>query len=75
VSLRFFEAAGEIKQSIAMIKKRSGPHEKTIREFKLEAGQGLRIGQPLKEFQGVLTGLPVFQGGVEQMMSVSDGKK
>jgi circadian clock protein KaiC len=75
VSLRFFEAAGEIKQSIAMIKKRSGPHEKTIREFKLQAGQGLRIGQPLKEFQGVLTAVPVFQGGVEQMMSVSDGKK
>jgi circadian clock protein KaiC len=74
VNLRFFEAAGEIKQSIAMIKKRSGPHEKTIREFKLEPGQGLRIGQPLKEFHGVLTGVPVFQGGAGQMMSVSDGK-
>ena len=39
VSLRFFEAAGEVKQSIAMIKKRSGPHEKTIREFKLAGWQ------------------------------------
>ena len=60
VLLRFFEAAGEMKQSVAVIKKRSGPHEKTIREFKVEAGQGLRVGQPLKEFQGVLTGVPVF---------------
>jgi len=75
VSLRFFEAAGEVKQSIAMIKKRSGPHEKTIREFKLEPGQGIRVGQPLKEFQGVLTGVPVFRGRSGKTMSASDGKK
>ena len=75
VSLRFFEAAGEVKQSVAVIKKRSGPHEKTIREFKLEAGRGVRVGLPLREFQGVLTGVPVFHGGAGEMMSVSDGKK
>jgi len=74
VSLRFFEAAGSVKQSIAVIKKRSGRHEKTIREFKLEPGQGVRIGQPLKEFQGVLTGVPVFRGRSEEIMSASDGK-
>jgi circadian clock protein KaiC len=71
VSLRFFEATGEVKQSIAVIKKRSGRHEKTIREFKLEAGHGIRVGQPLKEFQGVLTGVPVFQGGISQMIAAS----
>src|SRR5215469_16520516 len=75
VSLRFFEAAGEVKQSIAVIKKRSGRHEKTIREFKLESGQGVRIGQPLKQFQGVLTGVPVFHGGSGEMMSASDEEK
>src|SRR5262245_447121 len=75
VSLRFFEAAGEVKQSVAVIKKRSGRHEKTIREFKLEAGQGVRIGEPLKEFQGVLTGVPVFRGGVREMMSRLNAKK
>jgi circadian clock protein KaiC len=75
VSLRFFEAAGEVKQSIAVIKKRSGPHEKTIREFKLEAGRGVRVGQPLKEFQGVLTGVPVFRGAAREMMSASDEKR
>jgi circadian clock protein KaiC len=75
VSLRFFEAAGEVKQSVAMIKKRSGPHEKTIREFKLEPGKGIRVGQPLTQFQGVLTGVPLFQGRSGEMMAVSDEKQ
>ena len=75
VSLRFFEAAGEVKQSIAVIKKRSGRHEKSIREFRLETGHGVRIGQPLREFQGVLTGVPVFHGGAGEIMSASDEKK
>ena len=75
VSLRFFEAAGEVKQSVAVIKKRSGGHEKTIREFKLEPGRGIRVGEPLKEFQGVLTGVPVFHGRSRRIMSASDGKK
>jgi circadian clock protein KaiC len=75
ISLRFFEAAGEVKQSIAVMKKRSGPHEKTIREFKLEAGRGMRVGQPLKEFQGVLTGVPVFHGAAREIMSASDEKR
>ncbi len=69
VNLRFFEAAGVVRQAVSVIKKRSGPHERTIREFALEAGRGIRIGQPLQEFQGVLTGTPAFRGGAEQMMS------
>ena len=74
INLRFFEAAGEVKQSIAVIKKRSGHHEKTIREFKLQPGKGIRIGEPLKQFQGVLTGIPVFHGGVDKMMSSRNAK-
>ncbi|PYL47642.1 MAG: circadian clock protein KaiC [Verrucomicrobia bacterium] len=75
VSLRYFEAAGEVKQSVAVVKKRSGPHEKTIREFKLERGQGVRVGQPLREFQGVLSGMPVFRGAAEEIMPATDGKE
>ena len=75
VSLRFFEAAGEVKQSVAVVKKRSGAHEKTIREFRLEPGQGVLIGQPLREFQGVLSGVPVFRGGAEEIMPAADGKE
>ncbi len=72
VYLRYFEAAGEVRQSVAVIKKRSGPHEKTIREFKLESGRGIRVGQPLKEFHGVLGGAPVFHGASREMLSASD---
>jgi circadian clock protein KaiC len=75
ITLRFFEAAGEVKQSIAVIKKRSGQHEKTLREFKLEPGKGIRIGEPLKHFQGVLTGVPVFHGTDGEMMSARDAKQ
>ena len=68
VSLRYFEAYGEVKQAIAMVKKRSGRHERTIREFKLMSGKGIAVGEPLKEFQGVLTGVPVFRGSEKQIM-------
>jgi circadian clock protein KaiC len=64
-----------VKQSLAVIKKRSGHHEKTIREFKLDQGVGIRVGPPLKEFQGVLTGTPVLGGAGEQIMAAADAKK
>jgi circadian clock protein KaiC len=75
INLRFFEALGEVKQSIAVIKKRSGHHEKTIRELKLEAGKGIRVGEPLKQFQGVLTGAPVFNGSAGEIMSARDAEQ
>ena len=75
ISLRFFEAAGEVKQALAVIKKRSGQHEKTIREFRLEPRKGIRVGQPLREFQGVLTGVPVFHGGAGEIMQASNAKE
>jgi circadian clock protein KaiC len=75
VSLRFFEAAGEVKQALAVIKKRSGHHEKTIREFKLDGGRGIRVGQTLREFQGILTGQPVFHGDRDQMMKTANAGK
>lgn len=68
INLRYFESAGEVRQSVAVIKKRSGNHERTIREFKLETGKGIRIGKPLREFHGILTGAPVFDGAKETMM-------
>jgi circadian clock protein KaiC len=67
-SLRYFEAYGEVKQAIAMVKKRSGHHEKAIREFRLISGKGIVIGEPLRQFQGVLTGVPIFRGSEKQMM-------
>jgi circadian clock protein KaiC len=75
VSVRFFEAAGSVKVAISVLKKRSGHHESTIREFKLETGRGLRIGPPLEQFHGVLTGTPMFHGRPEEIMEQSDGKR
>ena len=74
VSLRFFEASGSIRTALSLLKKRSGHHERTIREFMLEEGHGIRIGKPLREFQHVLTGAPVFLGGGDQMMQRADGE-
>lgn len=59
--MRYFEAAGEVRQAISVIKKRTGKHERTIRELRF-GDKGIVIGEPLREFQGVLTGAPTFIG-------------
>jgi circadian clock protein KaiC len=59
VLLRYFEARGAVKQAISVIKKRSGDHERTIREIRIGAG-GVEVGESLTNLQGVLTGLPTF---------------
>ena len=73
--LRYFESAGAVKQAISVIKKRTGAHEKTIREFKLESGNGIRIGPPLKEFEGVLSGVPRFAGRASQILKASHARR
>jgi circadian clock protein KaiC len=60
--LRYFEASGEVRQAISVVKRRSGPHERSIREMTLNSGK-LIIGEPLKDFVGVLTGTPEYKGG------------
>ena len=74
INMRDFEAAGEVKQSIAVIKKRSSNHEKSIREFSLD-DNGIRIGAPLRGFQGILTGAPQFDGTQDQVLSQTGPKK
>jgi circadian clock protein KaiC len=71
VNLRYFEARGEVKQALSVIKKRSGRHEKSIREFKLETGKGICVGEPLTDFHGILGGAPVFHGSEQQIMKSS----
>jgi circadian clock protein KaiC len=61
LSLRFFEAFGQVRQAISVLKKRSGAHEHTIREFQI-SDRGVRVGEPLHAFQGVLTGVPDYVG-------------
>ena len=52
---------------------RGGAHERTIREFQLSQ-KGIRVGEPLTEFHGVLTGIPIFHGTAGGMMQAVDGK-
>ncbi len=67
VLLRYFEAKGEVRQAISVMKKRGGAHERTIREFRIERG-GLRVGATLRNFRGVLTGVPVYEGETVPLM-------
>jgi circadian clock protein KaiC len=61
ILLRYFEALGKVRRAISVIKKRTGAHESTIREYRIST-QGMAIGQPLEAFQGVLRGVPTYMG-------------
>ena len=65
--LRYFEYTGAVRQAISVVKKRSGVHERTIREFRVQPG-GLIVGEPLSEFQGVLSGIPEYTGDREPVI-------
>ncbi|WP_333573981.1 ATPase domain-containing protein [Sphingomonas sp.] len=61
ILLRYFEALGRVRRAVSVVKKRTGPHEDTIREYRL-GERGLTLGPPLANFQGVLRGVPVMVG-------------
>jgi circadian clock protein KaiC len=61
ILLRYFEAEGRVRRAISVVKKRAGTHEDTIREFRLSS-EGLKVGPPLTQFHGVLTGTPTYVG-------------
>ncbi len=61
VLMRYFEAHGRVRRALSIVKKRTGAHEDTIREFKVD-GTGLMVGPVLQNFQGVLRGVPAFVG-------------
>jgi circadian clock protein KaiC len=64
---RYFEAEGAIHNAISVIKKRTGGHERTIRELQLSP-RGINVGRVLDEFNGVLTGVPVYRGSAESLL-------
>jgi circadian clock protein KaiC len=57
ILLRYFEAGGEVRQAISVLKKRTGYHERSIRELRI-SDKGLHIGDPLRGYRGILTGVP-----------------
>ena len=69
--LRYFEAGGEVRQALSVVKKRTGNHERSIREFRITS-QGIKVGEPLKKFQGVLTGVPNYVGEAGPLFATDD---
>ncbi|MBA3656644.1 MAG: AAA family ATPase [Gemmatimonadaceae bacterium] len=67
ILMRYFEVLGSVRQAISVVKKRSGDHERTIRECRVGQG-GLNVGEPLREFHGVLTGVPSYVGASGPLM-------
>ncbi len=71
ILLRYFEALGRVRRAISVIKKRTGPHEKTIRELQI-GHDGVTLGQPLDGFQGILSGVPTLVGDQQPSLPSSD---
>lgn len=72
ILLRFFEAGGRMRKAISVLKNRGGRHEDAIREFRIDSG-GLRFGEPLRDFRGVMTGTPEYTGAVDPLMENRSG--
>jgi circadian clock protein KaiC len=64
ILLRYFEARGEVRQVISVMKKRGSNHERTIRELRLDGGR-IQVGEALRTFRGILTGVPVYEGATQ----------
>ncbi|MDG3002266.1 ATPase domain-containing protein [Paludisphaera mucosa] len=71
ILFRFFEAKGRVRKALSVIKKRIGRHESTIREYQMSR-RGIEVGEPLVQFQGILTGTPAFIGPAEPLLGDSD---
>jgi circadian clock protein KaiC len=71
ILIRFFEAEGRIRKAISIIKNRGGAHEDTIRELRIDA-EGVRVGEPLVAFKGVMTGTPEYAGAAGPLMEPRD---
>jgi circadian clock protein KaiC len=74
ILMRYFEVAGIVRQAISVVKKRSGNHERTIRECQVQKG-GLFVGEPLRDFQGVLTGVPQYTGGAIPLLRTESASR
>ncbi|MGE6323221.1 ATPase domain-containing protein [Pseudomonas oryzihabitans] len=71
VLVRFFEAQGRLRKAISILKHRGGAHEDAIRELRIDR-RGIRVGQPLVDFRGVLTGTPEYFGARQPLMEERD---
>ena len=68
ILFRYFEAGGQVRKAISVLKKRSGKHERAIRELRL-SDKGITAGEPLTKFRGVLTGVPTYEGSADTLLA------
>jgi circadian clock protein KaiC len=73
IMLRYFESEGRVRRVISVMKKRSGRHEDTIREFQL-GSDGIKLGPPITDFSGIFTGTPVYIGESRPLLRRNDGR-
>ncbi|MBP2493886.1 circadian clock protein KaiC [Methylobacterium sp. PvP062] len=66
---RTFEAEGRLRRAISVVKKRTGSHEDAIRELRIDS-DGIRVGEPLSAFRGVMTGVPTFEGERSSLLPI-----
>lgn len=74
VLFRFFEAAGQVRKAVSVVKKRTGSHETAIREFDVGVDR-IRIGEPLTAFHGVMTGVPQYRGDLAPLLQDRDADR
>jgi circadian clock protein KaiC len=74
IMLRYFEVAGTVRRAMSVVKKRGGDHEHSIREFRLTEG-GIKLGPPLKQFSGVLSGTPQYHGDAAPLFDDDDARE
>lgn len=68
---RYFEAGGEMNQALSVFKRRTGPHQRTIRQLRIDE-QGVHVGEPLRHFRGIMTGVPQYDPGAQQAVAASE---
>ncbi|PRY06143.1 ATPase domain-containing protein [Paraburkholderia sp. BL25I1N1] len=68
--LRFFEAAGQLRRAVTVIKRRTGAHDTAIHEFRL-SGHGVEIGRPLRDLHGIFSGVPTYSGSPDNLIDDS----
>jgi len=64
IFLRYIEVQGQLRKAIGVLKKRMSDFEKTMREIEITR-YGIKVGKPLTNLRGILSGTPEFIGKQE----------
>jgi circadian clock protein KaiC len=71
---RYFESDGQVNQALSVLKRRNGPHERSIRQLTIDA-RGIQIGEPLRQFRGIMAGLLEDERGGDSSAKTADHER